>query len=1029
MSSLFLDTNVDMVELVLNKKDGSGTTAFYIGLDYYAPYAAYSTQTVTIYPILVSPPALSRNVGVNASTREDVSFDIYAKTHFQSYGVGFSDLLQTYELVGSKTNFYYYTRSRDLPVAPVTENLRLKTEIIGYSTDDVSGVMTIQTREVWWKNKELGKKIRGDVFADMDADWDGEYGAYAFGALSSGNGIVIDAPVIQSGIVSNTPTALLFTGWTEADHPNDSKKAIFVRTQEKRETSAEWVQLTMETDPETYYHGNDSIASIDYFAARYRSLSHQSAMARLQLNPSTEPARILTAVRVGVSPITTAWSVRFDGSSDWVLGIGPADDFQPNESEDSSFTIAGWVYLVSTGTTQTIACTQAGTGTNMRSWKLFYDTSVARFRVVTYQSSGSNLDLLSASTFGAPSTGVWYYVQARLDGTANTLEIRVNNGAWDSMATTGDPAQSKAGIRFGAARSGSALVEKLSGNLQAWNFFDDAVSNTILNHLYNSGNGRLSVDISDAYRENLVASWDFDDILEKKVKDKHGNHDLNIVGAPYADVGKIPVTVTQDDGELSLKIFFTQYNSLTALYEPVGNALREMKVDINDSGIQAGSTKPFFQVSPPLLCLAGENYGFVLEWSNHSNHSKALLFNDEAWTSRTDVMDLYLRNEYGETDRGWKATTGPAREMELACYWVGEGSTTWDAGDSDPYYSSSQQSLEAKSITLTSGQAHLEFANDFEFKVGLEGLVDNPAGDYTGTGSATMGSPASILQWLLQHSSCLNLPDAQLDLPSFSGLRLSLYPVGFSVDRSISIEELIIQLCRQSRTIIYRKRNGEIALRYPTYTGAAWGTKLNEAELRADLTLLGYADDNDSNLVNEFKFPYAIDNLNQPKDPALLRRAETDKYSGYMYIDANDATNNDQRRIALCAASQALYGKREMAEPLDMYDSATPVELVQNYYCDRYSLKQQRGVFRIPRNRYYSTVDLFSTIQAQHSGLPFTQGTGFDNRSYFNDSGAIWYFEGVRSLIWSGGTIAGEVVGITEEGPFMTITVETMSPF
>lgn len=1028
MSSLYIDTHIEVVELILNKKDGSGTTTFYIGLDYWLGGTAYFSSP-TIYPVLVSPPSLPRSVGINIANRQDVSIQIYGKTHFQSYGVGFLDLLQLYEPINSAVNYYYYPRAKNAAVAAISDNLRLKTKIIGYSSDDVSGTLTLQTRESYFNNKELSKDIRADVFADMDPDVDGEVGARAFGAYSSANGLVIDAPVLASSTNSNLPQALLFSGWTNVDYPNHAKKKVLVKMQENRVNTAEWLEVILDSDPENYDYGDDSISSPDWSAVGLRSLSNKSAMGILPFASLTPKARLITAVKVGAYPLPNAWAIFFDGSSDWVVGNGPAETWQPNESEDSSFTIAGWVYLKSTASAQILACAHAGTGNNARSWALYYDSASNRFKFQTYSTSGATLDLITANNFGAVSTNNWYYVQGRLDGTGNTLKIRVNSGTWDSMATTGDPAQSKAAIRFGAYRTGSALGLKLNGGLQAWSFHDDAIADATLDHYYNSGNGKLYVDVGDNFKDDMVAYWDFDDALVGECKDKHGSHHLKITGTPIADYGKIATSVTSEDGELSLSIYYAHRNETTATYEPVGSSIRQSKIDIEDAGFQAGGGC-YFQIKPALAvsdATNGDTYAMVLEWSNHKNQSKAILFKDKVGISGATDVDIYYKNEFGEKEQAWKLS---GKNIEMAVYCVGEGATTWDDGDADPYFSSSRQSLEAKSITLTAGQVHEEFANDFDFKIGIEGMEDDGTGHFAGTVGGPLKNPSSIIQLLLQAGDFgLGLPDAALDLTAMTAIRTLCYDIGFTVDRSTTVKEQIIAICRQSRLIFYTKRDGTISLRFPTYTDSGWAISLIESSMRANLTLLGIADDDDTNLVNSFKIPFGIDVLNQKKDPAFLRRAKTDKYTGLAEINEIDSTSGDARRVAMCAASQALYGTREMNEAFDMYDSSAPVEKVLAYYCDRYSKKLTKAVVRVPRKQYYSTVDLFTTAQIQHTGISATIGTGFDIRGFNADAPAAWYFEGVKGFAWSGGAIAGEVIEITEEGPFMTITVQTMNPF
>ena len=58
---------------------------------------------------------------------------------------------------------------------------------------------------------------------------------------------------------------------------------------------------------------------------------------------------------------------------------------------------------------------------------------VFRFRA-THTGVNTDFAVLDADSFGAPSTGVWYFVVAWHDADANTINIQVNNGTVDSLA-------------------------------------------------------------------------------------------------------------------------------------------------------------------------------------------------------------------------------------------------------------------------------------------------------------------------------------------------------------------------------------------------------------------------------------------------------------------------------------------------------------------------------------------------------------------------------------------------------------------
>ena len=143
---------------------------------------------------------------------------------------------------------------------------------------------------------------------------------------------------------------------------------------------------------------------------------------------------------------------------------------------DINFTIAAWVNPESLSQRHIVA-----KGSN---YYLFFSTSRFRFTIANDAVS------VAADTFGLPSVGTWYYVQAQHDATNNLLRIRVNNGAWDEQATggtapTGDTEWfSVSGISF-------PIIPEATwdGLINQAAFWKAVKSDADLNAIYNSGNG------------------------------------------------------------------------------------------------------------------------------------------------------------------------------------------------------------------------------------------------------------------------------------------------------------------------------------------------------------------------------------------------------------------------------------------------------------------------------------------------------------------------------------------------------------
>jgi hypothetical protein len=152
---------------------------------------------------------------------------------------------------------------------------------------------------------------------------------------------------------------------------------------------------------------------------------------------------------------------------------------------DVDFTIAGWFYL----TTKTAAMdllAKWGASGNFE-YILFYDLGTDRF-VFTVSNNGTAAATVSASTFGSPAVGTWYFVVVYHDATGNLLGISVNNGAFNTLAHTTGVFNSTAGFRLGARDSGSAAY--FNGRADAVGFWKRLLSSAEITELYNAGAGR-----------------------------------------------------------------------------------------------------------------------------------------------------------------------------------------------------------------------------------------------------------------------------------------------------------------------------------------------------------------------------------------------------------------------------------------------------------------------------------------------------------------------------------------------------------
>lgn len=154
---------------------------------------------------------------------------------------------------------------------------------------------------------------------------------------------------------------------------------------------------------------------------------------------------------------------------------------------DIDFTFAVWVYLNSKATVQTILA-KLSDATADQDYQIQYDSVSDRFRFRVIQSP-TTVRQVAANSFGSPSVSTWYHIVAWHDATANTINICVNNGTVDSLATGGALiAASASQFRLGA-QAHSGFPEYLDGRLDEVSIWKRVLTSAERAILYNSSLG------------------------------------------------------------------------------------------------------------------------------------------------------------------------------------------------------------------------------------------------------------------------------------------------------------------------------------------------------------------------------------------------------------------------------------------------------------------------------------------------------------------------------------------------------------
>lgn len=157
------------------------------------------------------------------------------------------------------------------------------------------------------------------------------------------------------------------------------------------------------------------------------------------------------------------------------------------QTGDIDFSVAAWVYLDALTANQTIMGRYSGSASPCE-YVLAFDGTNFKFFIFNNDSDADAV-VVSATTFGTPSTGAWHYVVAWHDAAANTINISVDGGATDSQATAGKaPIATASLVQIGAILGGATW--NLDGREAYLAFLKRKLTANERNWLYNSGAGR-----------------------------------------------------------------------------------------------------------------------------------------------------------------------------------------------------------------------------------------------------------------------------------------------------------------------------------------------------------------------------------------------------------------------------------------------------------------------------------------------------------------------------------------------------------
>lgn len=163
--------------------------------------------------------------------------------------------------------------------------------------------------------------------------------------------------------------------------------------------------------------------------------------------------------------------------------LSVADNTNLNVAGNPNFSIAFWVWLVSTAACGLVTKRVGGDLDYFIDWN---NTAANRVAFSIFDVTITSTQL-NANTFGALSTGQWYFIACTGDFTNNVMKISINNGTQDSVAIGRSITGSAGDVRIGAVNAGAGVADARFDQVCFWK--GRVLTLGEISSLYNSGAG------------------------------------------------------------------------------------------------------------------------------------------------------------------------------------------------------------------------------------------------------------------------------------------------------------------------------------------------------------------------------------------------------------------------------------------------------------------------------------------------------------------------------------------------------------
>ncbi len=177
------------------------------------------------------------------------------------------------------------------------------------------------------------------------------------------------------------------------------------------------------------------------------------------------------------SNFVLASSQRLQIASNATIQGGPKD-----------YTFAFWTQLTTKPGTDMYLVSKYSAVSGQAEYEILWNTSADRFVMNVYRATDS-VNFIRGDSFGAPSTGVWYFVCGWNDNVNLTSNIEINAGVTDSQLLGGTTQAASAAVLALGSR-GATGTGYLNGKMADVGRWDRVLTRQERTWLYNKGNGQ-----------------------------------------------------------------------------------------------------------------------------------------------------------------------------------------------------------------------------------------------------------------------------------------------------------------------------------------------------------------------------------------------------------------------------------------------------------------------------------------------------------------------------------------------------------